>query len=169
MKLILLVVLATLISLPVVSGETVVLGSYTLSFDAHQMGTTTLQYDEPYATEYDTLYSCVLWKRTPEKVCAIYLHDGLEPYAPEFLNDTLDLWLGYGTVRVKTWNDSEDGIIAYRGEGITEERALQAYGYSKAFNTTQDGSGVNMFIVTKTVGLTKNEADVIFNSMKLVV
>ncbi len=158
--------LLILILSPSASGKTVELGPYRLDFDA-PVDMRNDQYDDTFATEHDTLYSYTFWNPSPERVCVLYLHDGLVPYAPEILNDTLNFWLSYGTVRVKTWNVSADEIIAYRGEGVTIEGALQAYGYSKAFNVTEDGSGVNMFIVTKTVGLTIDEAEGIFYSMKL--
>jgi len=166
MKLAAFVLLTALaLSLPA-SGKTVDLGPYTLSFNAPSdlfRG----EYDTPMATEDETLYAYAIGNRDASRVCVIYLHDGLVPFTPEYLNNTLDFWLSVGTVRVKTWNVSTEETIAYRGEGVTTEGALQAYGYSKAFNIAEDGSGVNMFIVTKTVGLTIDEAEGIFYSMKL--
>jgi hypothetical protein len=158
--------LLILVLSPSVSGKTVDLGPYRLDFDA-PVDMRNDQYDKTIATDYDTLYSYTFWNPSPERVCVLYLHDAFVSYTPEMLNDTLNFWLSYGTVRVKTWNVSAEGIIAYRGEGVTKEGALQAYGYAKAFNVTQDGSDVNMFVVTKTVGLTKDEAERIFYSMEV--
>ncbi len=167
MKLATFVLLTTLVlSLPA-SGKTVDLGPYTLSFNAPS-DLSRGEYDKPVALEDETLYAYAIGNRDASRVCVFYLHDGLVPFAPEILNDNLNFWLGTGTVRVKTWDVSTEETIAYRGEGITIEGALQAYGYSKAFNVTEDGSGVNMFIVTKTVGLTIDEAESIFHSMNVI-
>lgn len=148
-----------------VSGKTVDLGPYSLSFNV-PADMVRGEYDKPRATEYDTLYAYAVGNIDGSRICVFYLHDGLVPYKAEFLNETLNFWLSYGTVRVKTWNVSTEEIIAYQGEGVTIERALQAYGYAKAFDVTQDGTGVNLFIVTKTVGLNKDEAEAIFYSIK---
>ena len=131
---------ALILSLPA-SGKMVDLGPHTLSFNAPS-DLLRGEYNTPMATEDETLYAYATGNEDASRVCVIYLHDGLVPFTPEYLNRTLDFWLSVGTVRVKTWNTSTEEIIAYRGEGVTIEGALQAYGYAKAFNTTQDRSGV---------------------------
>jgi hypothetical protein len=157
------VALAVLVLLLPASGKTAVLGPYKLSFvapaDLSQSG-----YDTPLALEDETLYSYAAGNSDVTRECVFRLHDRLKPCDFEQINDTFLYWLGVGTVRVKSWNASTNDTIIFKGEGITSEKALQAYGYAKAFKVTNDHTRASMFIVLKTVGLTKAEAERLFAS-----
>ena len=146
------------------SCEIATMGPYTLTFDAPE-DLSQGKYDKTIAMEDETLYAYSFGNQDVSRVCIFYLHDSLVPQEFEWMNKTLGLWLGYGTVRVRTWSTNMNDIISYRGDGITKEGALHAYGFARAFNVSQDGSGVYMYVVTKTVGLTKDEAEDVFSTI----
>ena len=145
------------------SGKTAVLGPYEISFLAPSR-LSRGEYDTPVALEDETVYSYALGNSDVTRVCVFRLHDRLTPCDFEQINATLLYWLGVGTVRVKSWNASTNDMIIYKGEGITSEKALQAYGFAKAFKVTEDNSRASMFIVLKTIGLTKDEAEKVFTT-----
>lgn len=146
-----------------VSGETAVLGPYKLSFVVPS-GLTRSAYDTLGASEDETVYGYGSVNSDVTKACVFRLHDRLVPCDFEQINFTLLYWLGVGTVRVKSWNASTNDMIIYKGEGLTSEKALQAYGFAKPFKVTEDHNKASMFIVLKTVGLTKAEAEKVFTS-----
>ena len=163
MKRELIVGLILLVLLLPASGQTAVLGPYKLSFDAPS-DLSRNQYDTPLALEDETVYAYISGNSDVTRACVFRLHDRLNPCDFEQMNRTLVYWLGIGTVRVKSWNASNQDMILYKGEGITNEGALQAYGFARAFKVAKNHAGANMFVVLKTVGLTKDEAEKVFAS-----
>ncbi len=168
-KVMLAVGLILLILLVPASGETAVLGSYKLNF-AVPGDFSRSEYDTPLALENETIYSYGSANSGIIRSCVFRLHDRLVPCDFETINSTLLYWLEIGTARVKSWNASAEGTILYQGQGITNDgafnspRRYQAYAFARPIKATQNRSMASAFIVLKTVGLTRDEAENVFSS-----